>query len=355
MPEFMFKKRLKTIGLPPGSLIYTGEKQIEKPGITLIRYDTASYDEVRLETVDDCRPFLEKKGVVWINIEGLSDTSLIGRVGELFDIHSLLLEDVLSVDLRPKIEQQGANLLVMLKMLTYDKSQEIVISEHVSIVLGGGYVLTFQERPGDVFEIVRERIRKKLGRIRSMKNDFLAYALIDAIVDNYFIILENISEGTDAVEEEIHAQPSVETSHTLGKLKRELLRVRKSIWPVREILHSLTRGTFPIIEKTTEVFIRDVYDHTIQIIDSVETLRDLVSGMFETYLSTISIQMNKTMSILTIIATIFIPLTFIAGIYGMNFQNMPELGWKYGYPLVLGCMAAIGVGMLLIFKKKKWL
>lgn len=355
MPENFFKKRLKTIGLLPGSLIYTGEKQAEKPGISLIRYDEASFDEVRLESVDECRSFLQKGGVSWINIDGLNDSALIERVGELFDIHPLLLEDALSVDQRPKIEQQGSNLLMTLKMLTYDHSQNSVIGEHVSIILGGRYVVTFQERQGDVFESVRERIRKKLGRIRRMKNDFLAYALIDAVVDNYFITLDGISESAGDVEEEIREQPSAETSHSLGRLKRELLLVRKSIWPLREILHALSRGEYAPIEKSTEVFIRDVYDHTVLIIDSIETLRDIVSGMLDTYLSTISFQMNKTMSVLTIIATIFIPLTFIAGIYGMNFTHMPELEWRIGYPLVLGSMTAIAVFMLLLFKRKKWL
>jgi magnesium transporter len=355
MPDSFFKKRLKTIGLPPGSLIYTGERQVEKAGISLIRYDEASFDEVSLERVDECRAFLEKGGVSWINVDGLNDIAIIERVGELFDIHPLLLEDVLSVDQRPKIEQQGSNLLITLKMLTYDHAQHSVIGEHVSILLGGHYVITFQERQGDVFESVRERIRQKLGRICRMKNDFLAYALIDAVVDNYFITLDGISESAEDVEEEMREQPDSETSHNISRLKRELLLVRKSIWPLREILHALSRGEYTPIEKSTEAFIRDVYDHTVQIIESVETLRDIVSGMLDTYLSTISFQMNKTMSVLTIIATIFIPLTFIAGIYGMNFRHMPELEWRIGYPLVLGSMAAIAAFMLLLFKRKKWL
>jgi len=355
MPESFFKRRLKTIGLPPGSLIYTGEKQIERTEISLFHYDAGSCEELKLESIDACEPYLTKSGVCWVNIDGLSDTALMERVGTLFNIHPLLLEDVVSVDQRPKIEQHGDNLLIMLKMLTFDQSSESVLSEHVSILLGGRYVVTFQERPGDVFDSVRERIRKSMGRIRKMGNDFLAYALVDAIVDNYFVILEKIGDRITTIDEQVRERPTVETSHTIGMLKRELNMIRRFVWPVREILHMLSRGEYARIAKSTEIFIRDVYDHTIQIIDAVENLRDLVAGMFDSYLSSISFRMNKIMSVLTIIATIFIPLTFIAGVYGMNFRFMPELGWKYGYPAVLGAMAGIGATMLFIFKRKKWL
>jgi magnesium transporter len=355
MPESFFKRRLKTLGLPPGSLVYTGDSQVKESIITMIHYDETAYEETTHKTLDECKPYLRGGGVVWINIVGLGDTGLMENVRSLFKIHPLLLEDILNMDQRPTIHEQEGNILVILKMLTMERDEESINSEQVSILFRDRFVITFQERPGDVFENVRERIRKASGRIRTMGNDYLAYALIDAIVDNYFTILERFGDGINALEEEIRERPAVETSHTIGALKRELLRVRRAIWPLREVLHTMARGEFASIKKSTEIFIRDVYDHTIQIIDAVETLRDLGSSLYDSYLSSISFQMNKIMSVLTIIATIFIPLTFIAGVYGMNFQFMPELKFRFAYPLVLGIMAAIGGSMLFLFKRKRWL
>lgn len=355
MKDIFFKHRLKTLGLPPGSLVYTGDKVTELVTINVIRYDTKKVEEKTIKNIDECAPYLETGGVVWINVNGLSDIDLLRKAGELFNIHQLLLEDILNLDQRPKVEEHGNNLLIVLKMLDRGENDSSVTSEQVSVILGERYVITFQEREGDVFDSVRERIRKGLGRIRKMGNDYLGYALIDAVVDNYYLILDQFSDQVNDLDEEVRERPSIETSHNIGALKRELLKVRRAVWPLRELLHRLASGEYRRIKKSTEIFIRDTYDDTVQIIDAVETLRDLVSGMLDSYLSTISFQMNKVINVLTIIATIFIPLTFIAGIYGMNFQRMPELGWRFGYPLVLGAMAGIGITMLLFFKRKRWL
>ncbi len=355
MKEIFLKHRLKTLGLPPGSLVYTGDKVTEVVTINLIRYDSKNVEERTLKNIDECTPYLEAGGVVWINVNGLSDIDLLKKAGEFFDIHQLLLEDILNLDQRPKVEEYEKNLLIILKMLDRGANDSNVTVEQVNVLLGDRYVITFQEHVGDVFETIRERIKKGLGRIRKMGSDYLAYALIDAVVDNYYVILDQFSEQVNDLDEEVRERPSVETSHNIGALKRELLKVRRLIWPLREVLHRLTRGEYKRIKKSTEIYIRDTYDNTIQIIDAVETLRDLVSGMVDSYLSTISFRMNKVMNVLTIIATIFIPLTFIAGIYGMNFKHMPELGWRFGYPLILGIMACLGISMLMLFKRKKWL
>jgi magnesium transporter len=240
-------------------------------------------------------------------------------------------------------------------MITYDEKQRQIDREQVSIILGQGFVISFQEKEGDVFNTIRERIQKSKGRIRKMKADYLAYSILDAIVDNYFVVLDRLGETIESLEDELRSNPSDQTSRKIHSLKREMIFFRKSIWPLREIINKLERGESTLIEASTYIFLKDLYDHTIQIIDTVETFRDMISGMLDTYLTIISNNMNSTMKVLTVIATIFIPLTFIAGIYGMNFQNMPELGWKWGYPLVLGIMIGIGIFMLFTFKRKKWL
>jgi magnesium transporter len=355
MSEVFFKRRLKTIGLPPGSLVYAGKTTTEKITIQLVRYDDKDFEEKALEEIEECVPYLDKGGVVWIHINGLHDIDLIRKTGELFDIHQLLLEDILNLDQRPKVEEYGDNLLLILKSLHFkDESSEVEI-EQISILIGDRYVISFQEQEGDVFNSLRDRIRSDLGRIRKSGNDYLAYALTDAIVDNYFLILEQLSEEINQLEDEVRERPTRETTHRIASIKRRLLKVRRAVWPLREVLHTLGRGENRRISKSLEMYIRDTYDNAIQIIDAIETLRDLVSSLHDSYLSSISFQMNKVMNILTIIATIFIPLTFIAGIYGMNFKYMPELAWKLGYPIILSAMAVLGGGMFFLFKRKKWI
>jgi magnesium transporter len=265
------------------------------------------------------------------------------------------MEDILHTDQRPKMEDFEDYIFIVTKMLFFDQEKRELKAEQLSLILGENYVVTFQERVGDVFEPIRERIRKGKGRVRKMQSDYLAYALIDAVVDHYFIVLEKIGETVESLEEELVTNPTPETLQAIHHLKRELIFLRKSVWPLRELISGLERGEASLIQEKTTVFLRDVYDHTIQVIDTVESLRDMVSGMLDVYLSSVSNRMNEVMKVLTIIATIFIPMTFIAGIYGMNFENMPELKWPWGYPLVWCVILAIGIVMLGYFKKKKWL
>ena len=293
--------------------------------------------------------------VTWINIDGLHSIETIEKIGKHFELHPLILEDILNTGQRPKCEDYEKCLFMVLKMLRYNDEDNSVRSEQVSLVLGQNFVISFQEAVGDVFEQVRDRIRNAKGRIRKMAADYLAYTLIDSIVDNYFLILERIGEQIESMEEELIAKPSDKTVRMIHSLKRELIFLRKSVWPLRELINSLQKTESSLITDSTEPYLRDVYDHTIQVIDTIESFRDMVSGMLDIYLSSISNQMNAVMKVLTIIATIFIPLTFIAGIYGMNFKYMPELEWRWGYGLVLLVMIAIAVIMLIYFRRKKWL
>jgi magnesium transporter len=349
------KRRLRPLGQPPGTLIFTGEKKMEEITISIIDYDENQYQEKKVKTVEECFPFKETPTVTWININGLHEPSIIEQIGEYFNIHPLILEDILNITQRPKLDDLGDYIYIILKMLSYDEESKRIDIEQVSFLLGSNFVISFQEKEGDVFNSIRDRIRTGKGRVRKMGADYLAYALIDAVVDNYFIILEQLGEEVELLEEELLTNPVPETSVKIHAMKRELIFLRRSVWPLRELIYVLERGESKIIKKVTLLFLRDVYDHTVHVIDSVEAYRDIVSGMLDTYLSSLSNRMNEVMKVLTLIATIFIPLTFIAGIYGMNFQFMPELAWRWAYPIVWIVMCTIGISMLFLFKKKKWL
>ncbi len=355
MPR-LIKKRSKKSGLPPGTLVHIGEKKTEKTKITIVDYDEAKFEEKEAKTIEECFPFKDKPTTTWINIEGVHEIDLIEKIGKYFDLHPLLLEDIANTEQRPKMEDYGEYVFIVLKMLSYDENTTEIKAEQVSVILGANFVISFQEGiKGDVFDSVRERIRSGKGKIRKMGADYLAYALMDAVVDNYFIILEKLGEKIEVTEEILLTNPTSETSRAIHHLKREMIFLRKSVWPLREVLNCLERGESSLIHANTRIYLRDVYDHTVQIIDTVETFRDMLSGMLEVYLSSISNRMNQIMKVLTIIATIFIPLTFIAGIYGMNFKYMPELEWRWAYFVVLGVMAVIGIWMVIYFRKKKWL
>jgi magnesium transporter len=349
------KRSSKKPGLSPGTLVHVGEQKVENVRIRTIEFDQETLKESEFETIEECLPCKESPTVTWINIDGLHDVGVIEEIGRQFGLHSLVMEDILHTDQRPKMEDFEDHVFIVAKMLSFDQERNELKAEQLSLILGEDYVVTFQERVGDVFEQVRERLRKGKGRIRGMPPDYLAYALIDAVVDHYFIVLEKIGETVEILEEELVSNPTPETLQVIHHLKRELIFLRKSVWPLRELIGGLERGEASLIQEKTKVFLRDVYDHTIQVIDTVESLRDMVSGMLDVYLSSMSNRMNEVMKVLTIIATIFIPMTFIAGIYGMNFEIMPELKWPWGYPLVWCIIIAIGVVMLFYFKKKKWL
>ena len=356
MVMLRFMKRTSTRpGLAPGTLVHVGEKKVEKVRIRIIDYDEEKLEERELESVDECFPYADKPTVTWINIDGLHEVEVIEKIGKNFDLHPLVLEDIVHTGQRPKMEEYEGYIFLITKMLSYDEVEDKLRTEQFSLILGPNYIITFQEEVGDVFEMVRERLRKGKGRIRKLPPDYLAYALIDAVVDHYFLVLEKIGERVESLEEELVTNPNPETLQTIHHLKRELIFLRKSVWPMRELIGGLERGESSLVGEKTTVFLRDVYDHTIQVIDTVETLRDIVSGMLDVYLSSLSNKMNEVMKVLTIIATIFIPLTFIAGIYGMNFEFMPELKWHWGYPIVWVIIIAIAVIMLFYFRRKRWL
>jgi magnesium transporter len=349
----MKKELTKKLGTPPGTLIYTGDKRKDFE-IGVIDYGTDKYEEIKVKKVEDCFPFKDSPTVTWVDVVGLHRIDVIEKIGKYYNFHTLVLEDILNINQRPKIEYFDDYVFIILNMLTYNDESHKVEKEQVSIILGNNFVFTFQERKGDVFESIRERIRNNKGVIRKKGASHLLYALIDVIVDNYFIILEKIGGEIEDLEDKVIYNPSPETIQTIHRLKRNLIDLRKSIWPLREILNNLSKGESQLL-KGTSIYFRDVYDHTIQVIDTVETFRDMASGLLDIYLSSVSNKMNEIMKVLTIIATIFIPLTFITGIYGMNFKHMPELEWKLSYPLVLCVMLFIGIWMVIYFRRKKWI
>ena len=349
------KKTSKKAGLPPGTPVHIGERKMDKSRITIIDYDEAQFQEIEASAIEDCFPFKDKPTVTWINIEGIHQVELLEGISNFFGLHPLVLEDILNTDQRPKLEDFDDYVFVVLKMSRYDNQSGEMEGEQISLILGPNYVVSFQEKSGDVFDPIRERIRNSKGRIRKMGADYLAYALIDTLVDNYFVVLEQVGERVEFLEEELVTNPTPETLQTIHNLKRDMIFLRKSVWPLREVIGTLERGEPSLIGESIVVYLRDVYDHTIQVIDAIETFRDMISGMLDIYLSSVSNRMNEVMKVLTIIATIFIPLTLIVGIYGMNFQYMPELGWRWGYPLVWLVMLAIGASMLAYFRRKKWL
>jgi magnesium transporter len=349
------KRRTKKTGLPPGTPVYVGERKDEKVRISVLDYDEVQYQEKEVKDVEECFPFKDTSTVTWINVDGIHHVDIIEKIGKHFGLHPLIQEDIVNTEQRPKMEDFGSYIYIVLKMIYHDENDGEIKMEQVSLILGENYVISFQEKEGDIFNHVRERLKNGKGRIRKMKADYLAYSLLDAVVDNYFFILEKTGEQIEELEDRVVSQPKPETLQEIHRLKRMMIFLRRSVWPLREVISNLERGESSLIQETSRIYLRDVYDHTIQVIDSVETFRDMLSGMHDTYLSSISNRMNEIMKVLTIIATIFIPLTFIAGIYGMNFQFMPELEWRWGYFAVWLIMVGVAVVMVGFFRRKKWL
>ncbi|WP_028320312.1 magnesium/cobalt transporter CorA [Desulfatiglans anilini] len=342
-------------GLPPGTLVHVGERKAEEVQIALMQYNASDLVEREVSSVEECEAALSDDKVSWINVSGVHEAGVVGAFGRLFGLHPLLLEDVLHTGQRPKQEDYEGCLFVVLRMLTFDEESGEVLSEQISLVVGPRYVLSFQEREGDVFGMLRDRIRSGKGRIRKMGADYLAYALMDAVVDQYFVILENFGEQLEELQDLVLSGPMSDTLESIQTIKREMLWMRKSVWPLREVLGGLQRGESPLMGPEVQHFLRDVYDHTIQVVDTLETFRDMAAATLDVYLSSLSNRMNEVMKVLTIIATIFIPLTFIAGVYGMNFRYMPELEWRWGYAAVWLVMIVAGGLMVLAFRRKKWL
>ena len=350
-------KRFHAPGTAPGTLRAPDTLATGPTRITIIDYGPDRFEEKVIERVEDLARYRNTSTVTWINIEGLHDIALIETIGRLFNIHRLTLEDIVNCGQRPKIEDYGSYHFLVMRSLIYKEELE---TEQISFVLANNYVLTFQEVPGDSFEAVRQRIRKEGGQIRTMGSDYLVYALIDALVDEFFPVLEKHGEKIESLEDEVVLRPSPQVLHEVHQIKRDLLVLRRAAWPERDLISAFQREESHLIQPETRVFLRDCYDHTVQVIDMIETYRDLASGLQEIYLSSISNRLNEVMKVLTIISTIFIPLNFIAGIYGMNFNpeasplNMPELNWYFGYPFALGMMAIVALFLVRYFRKKGW-
>jgi len=349
------KKSSQKAGMSPGVVVHVGEQKIDTARITLMAYDQTRLEEKQLKRIEDCFAYKDTPPVGWINIDGLHEVELIEKIGTHFNIHPLTQEDIVNTGQRPKAEDFEEYIYLVFKMLKFDETIGHITSEQVSLIVGPHYLLSFQETEGDVFNSVRERIRKGRVHIRKSGPDYLAYALIDAVVDHYFLILEKMGERIEHLEEQLHAQPTPEILQATHDLKRELIYFRKQVWPIREVLNAWQKSESSIVQETNKVFIRDVYDHTMQVIDTIDSLRDIISGLMDLYLSTVSNKMNEVMKVLTIMATIFIPLTFVAGIYGMNFKYMPELEWEWSYPVLWIVLIVIFFGMIFYFKRKKWL
>ena len=357
----LFSRLSKKIGMTPGSIIYIGKERTTDVHIDVIDYSETEHKEKRLTNIEDCFPFKDSPTITWINIDGIHKPEPIEKLGQHFGIHPLVLEDIVNTGHRPNMQDTEDYIFIVIKMLYGDKEDGEIKSEQVSVLFGKNWVITFQETSDDVLDIVRQRIKRTVPRTRLMSADYLAYSLIDAVVDYYFIILEQIGEKVEMLEDEIAENPKTESLATIRDLKKQLIILRKSVWPLREVIGGLERIETKLIKKSTIPYIRDLYEHTIQVIDTVETFRDMVSGLLDLYHTGVSNRMNDIMKVLTIFATMFIPLGFLAGVYGMNFDtsispfNLPELRFYFGYPMFWLTVIIVIVGLLWFFRRKKWL
>lgn len=349
----MRKRKAHDIGIPPGTLVYTGDSKTERIKISLIEYNESEFIEEEFYDLSECISHVKPHLVKWINVEGIHKTEVIEKIGKLYDIHPLTLEDIVHVDQRPKFEDYDNYVVAIMKMINYDTK---VHAEQLSIVLFDNMVISFQEpQGGDAFEIIRNRLRQAKGRIRKCGADYLAYALMDAVIDCYFHAIEKIGDSVEKIEEEIITHSSKSSLIQLYELKREMIYLRKQVWPMRDMISNMVRSETKLINPSTDIYLRDLQDHVTRVIDTVETYRDLLSGIMDIYLSTNANKMNEVMKVLTIMSSIFIPVTFIAGVYGMNFENMPELKSPYGYAITWGVMLAVMIGLIVYFRRKKWM
>ena len=343
-----------TVGLQPGALIHVGEKRVEKVAFDQIEFDKANFSHKKLNTIDECLNTKEKTTVTWTNIIGLHDAEIIQKIGQYYSIHNLVQSDIMNTELRPKIEDHDDYLHILLK-LPHILSENLLFMEQISFLVGKNYVLSFQETSDDIFDPIRKRLENSVGAIRERKSDYVTYALVDAIIDYYYVVMEKIGTQTEQLEEELMDNPTPKTLQTIHTLKREMVVLRKSIWPMREVIDRFERMQSELIQESTRTYLRDVYNHSVQVMDNIEGLREMIGGMLDTYLSSIGNKMNEVMKTLTIIASIFIPITFLAGIYGTNFSYVPELEWEGSYFVMIGVMGVIVLIMILWFRNKKWL
>ncbi len=351
------KKRFNSIkaGLPPGSLIHIGNQKTENVSISIVDYTKLNIIEKNIKSPKECISYIEKDSCSWFNVCGLHETKTVSLIGEVFNLHPLLLEDILNTNHRPKVEEFDDYLFVSLKILGVNQEHSEIKSEQISLVVGKNWLISFQEQDNDIFNSLIQRLHTPQTNIREKGVDYLLYRLIDTIVDNYFYVTEFISEQSEIIEEKITVSTSKDLLTEVQNLKKQLIKAKKTINPLREVLSYMQSDKTNFVHESTARYIHDVYDHIIQMGESLDTQREIISNIMDLYHSYVSNKMNQIMQVLTIISTIFIPLTFIAGIYGMNFEYMPELHWKYGYYSTWGIMILIMITMILFFKRKKWL
>lgn len=345
--------RKEKVGAVPGTLVYMGQKPENEVKIRLMHYGETTFEETK-----DVRhmPGPANEGCIqWLDIVGVHDAETMRVVGDRYKLHPLILEDIMNTGQRPKTDMGEGYIFIVVKMMLRDEKLEAVRQEQVSLVFGEGWLLTFQEKEGDLFEIVRDRIRTDKGRVRRAEADYLAYALVDAIVDNYFLVLEDFGDRIEELETSLMSGRSKGQIQTLQALKREIITLRKSIWPLREVINLLLKSESTLVKNETRPYLHDLYDHTVQLIDTIESYRDILGGMQDLYLSVVNNKMNEIMKVLALISTIFLPMTLVAGIYGMNFEEMPELKASWGYPAAMTLMLAIGISMFWLFKRRNWL
>jgi len=353
-PFKKISKVSKKIGLPPGSIVYLGEKKVEKVTINLTEYDENNSETYEIKSVKEIAPFTDTPQVTWVSVCGLHETEFLKQVGEKFKIHPLVLEDILNTDTRPKIEITDDYLFIVMKLVMFNPEQKILETEQVSFILGKTFLFSFSEKSDEIFNPIRDRINTQLGKIRKRGSDYLLYALMDIVVDHYFLALEKVEDRIETLDDEVINNPERSQIESIYNLRNLLLMMRRSIWPLREIVNQLIKDDSDLLDESIEPYLRDIYDHTIHITESIEQQREITNGLMEIYLSMMSNKMNEVMKVLTVIATIFIPLTFIVGIYGMNFPNMPEMKWPWAYFAVWGVMVTVVVVMLIYFRKKNW-
>ena len=349
-----FKNIIDTIGLPPGTLVHVGDNKLEKSLITIFDYDLNHYEERTAETIEESFAFRDKPSITWINIDGIQEMEVIQKIQTHFKIHPLVLEDILNTQQRPKMEDHGEYIYMILKMLYVDSDSGEIKSEQISLILGLNCVISFQETVGDIFDPIRDRIRNLKGRVRKAGADYLAYVLIDSIVDNYFLMLELLDNQIEKLEDNILKNPKPEYAHEIHQLKREVIYIRKQIWPLREMISNLQRCESSLIKKDTLIYLEDIHDHAVQVVDTIESFRDILGGLHDIHLSNVSNKLNEAIKVLTVISTIFMPLTFLVGVYGMNFRHMPELEWRYSYPILWIIIIILAGGMYRFFKNKNW-
>jgi magnesium transporter len=351
-----FVSRTAQRGSIPGTVEYIGHPRKEDVSINILEYDELTItNEGVVGSVKELEGYLDHPGIKWIQVTGVHNSDILNEIGQMFDIISLDLEDIANTTQRPRIEEREKYIFMVFKILQIIPESRDVDVEQVSLVLGPNYVISFHETTPSVFEILRNRIAMSRGRVRKMKSDYLVFTIIDLIIDHYFTLIEDIGDSVEETEEELITSPGQASQEAIYKIKRRLGYVKKTIWPAREVLSQLQRSDHELIHDATRIYFRNNYDHTIQIIETLESLRDLTSGMMDLYLSTVSYKMNEIMKVLTIFSTIFIPLSFFAGVYGMNFKYLPELEWQYGYFIFWGVMVIITMFMLVFFRRKKWL